>query len=89
MPDIDSATATLARRAGLFAAAVFAMMAAPLTHGQTTPAGEAPAIFEGARLIVGDGTVIENSAFVVQEGGSRVSVVEARCRHPPGRRVSI
>jgi len=68
MPDIDSATATLARRAGLFAAAVFAMMAAPVTHGQTTPAGEAPAIFEGARLIVGDGTVIENSAFVVQRG---------------------
>src|SRR4051812_39821662 len=68
MPDIDSATATIARRAGLFAAAVVAMMAAPVTHGQTTPAGEAPAIFEGARLIVGDGTVVENSAFVVQRG---------------------
>ena len=57
------------RYALLFAAAVVAMIvSAPAAHGQTTPPGDAAVLFEGARLIVGDGTAIDNSAFVVARG---------------------
>jgi len=53
---------------------------------------QAPAatVFEGARLITGDGTVIENSAFVIE--GDRVTAVGRRgeLASPPGaRRVEL
>src|ERR1051326_1307043 len=50
----------------LFAAAVFAVLA-------TTGVARAQTLFEGARLMTGDGSVIENSAFVVT--GNQISQV--------------
>jgi len=49
-----------------------AILSAFLIHGavvaQAPQATAAPTLFEGARLIVGDGRVIERSAFVVDDG---------------------
>jgi len=44
-------------------------------------------VFEGARLITGDGSPpIENSAFVVENNGSPRSAGAARCRSRPARK---
>src|ERR1051326_1110490 len=61
----------------LFAAAVFAVLA-------TTGVARAQTLFEGARLITGDGSVIENSAFVV--AGNQISQVgrKGEVRLPAG-----
>src|SRR5262245_4975134 len=45
-------------------------------HGQTTGA----TVFEGARLIIGDGSVIDNSAFVIE--GTRFTRVGRRGQVP-------
>jgi imidazolonepropionase-like amidohydrolase len=68
MLPIASATMSRSRRVLLLAAVVSIIASVPLTHGQTTTAGDRPVIFEGARLIVGDGSSIDNSAFVVNGG---------------------
>src|SRR4029077_13292176 len=63
--------------------AVYFLVAASLlsascsSHGETPPAGQIrqgdTTVFEGARVITGDGTVIEEGAFVI-EGGKFISV---------------
>ena len=59
---------------------VLGLAAPPMTQAQT---GESATLFEGARLIVGDGSpVIENSAFLVQ--GDTIAWVGKRGeRQPP------
>ena len=55
-----------ARVTSLVFASLAAACASPDSSG--TPATSAATLFEGARVIVGDGTVIENGAFVVEDG---------------------
>ena len=73
-------------RVRLLIAAVFAALS-------VTASGQAPAavtVFEGARVIVGDGRApIENASFVVS--GARIHAGRPRrltCACPPGRRAS-
>src|SRR6476646_6066608 len=55
------------------AGAMFLVVVGDSVSAQT-PAGQRPTLFEGARLIVGDGSApIERSAFVVQ--GNRLAAV--------------
>ena len=67
--------------------------AVALTIARSALLAQAPggaAVYEGARLIIGDGRPpIENGAFVVQNG--RITAVgrRARSRCPPAPRTSI
>ncbi len=58
--------------------------------GAPTPdeTADPPTLFEGARLVVGDGTVLERGAFLVE--GSRITGVGAQVEAPAGaRRVDL
>jgi hypothetical protein len=79
--------ATSSLRAGLLVVAAFSWPAAAQAPRP------AVTVFEGARLIVGDGSVIENAAFVVENGrvtavgrNGQVDVVNVRKLHAAGVR---
>ena len=65
---------------------VAASIGATAVYAQTQASG--PVFFDGARLIVGDATVIERSAFVV-ENGAFVSVGRQGELTPPPRAVRV
>jgi imidazolonepropionase-like amidohydrolase len=75
--------------ASIFLAFLVPAVLGPLAANAQTPA-PAATIFEGARLITGDGGVIENSAFVI-DGGRIVSVGRRGEVSAPsgGRRVDL
>src|SRR5215475_10038567 len=64
-----------------------------LHHAGRTVRAQAPVgvtVFEGARLIVGDGTMIEDAAFVVERGRFGVVGRRGSVPAPPGAaRVSL
>src|SRR5258707_15265778 len=75
MQHIQRATAALL----VLACAILTVLA-----GSSVAKAQAATVFDGARLIVGDGSTIENAAFVIENG--RITVVGARgaIPIPPG-----
>lgn len=47
---------------------LFSVLAAGLLLASAVPAQQSSVLFEGARLIVGDGSVVGNSAFLIENG---------------------
>jgi imidazolonepropionase-like amidohydrolase len=58
------------------------LLASAVLHGQPL----APVIFEGARVLVGDGRVIEDAAFVAQNGRIASIAPRRQLAAPPGAR---
>jgi imidazolonepropionase-like amidohydrolase len=73
---MEAAMLRLTARPTIFSAALIALALLPVIPWSTElPAQGAPTVFQGARVIVGDGRTIENAAFIVE--GTRISWVGA------------